>query len=201
MEPLPDEPALLEQARAGDLAAFNALVEHYQGAVYNLCLRMLGAQQAAEDATQEAFIAAFRNLRSFRGGAFRSWMFRIASNTCYDDLRRRRSRRAESLDEARSDERQIDPPQPGPAPEELAEQAELRVAVHASLARLPDDQRLAVILCDLQGLDYAEISRVMQCSLGTVKSRINRGRLRMRDLLQEHGELLPERFRHTGENK
>jgi RNA polymerase sigma-70 factor, ECF subfamily len=202
-EEAPDEEQLVVLSRDGDTAAFNVLVERYQTAIYNLCLRMLGAQQPAEDAAQEAFISAFRHLDSFRGGSFRSWLFRIASNACYDELRRRKNRRTVSLDEPgdRDDERRIDPPSDAPAMEEYAAQTELRSTIEEALTQLPNDQRLALVLCDVQGMDYAEIAVVMSCSLGTVKSRINRARTRMRALLQQHGELLPQRFRHTGETQ
>lgn len=200
MEPRPDEPDLIARARTGDLAAFNLIVGHYQTSVYNLCLRMLGSQQAAEDATQDAFIAAYRHLDKFRGGAFRSWLFRIAANACYDDMRRRRVRRAVSLDEPVGEDRRIDVADAAPSPQDRAEQMELRGALAEALSRIPEEQRLAIVLCDVQGMDYADIAEVMQCSLGTVKSRINRGRLRLRAIMLERAELLPSRFRPTGEN-
>jgi RNA polymerase sigma-70 factor (ECF subfamily) len=193
------EADLITRAGKGDLAAFNALVEHYQSAVYSLCLRMLGSQQPAEDAAQEAFLAAYRHLERFRGGVFRPWLFRIAANACYDELRRRRARPAASLDAPHEGERPHDVPGREASPEERAEGAELRQAIEAALARLPFEQRLVIVLCDVQGLDYAEIAQATGASLGTVKSRISRGRLAMRALLQEHAELLPSRFRPTNE--
>ena len=200
MEPRPDEADLIARAGAGDFAAFNALVEHYQTAVYNLCLRLLGNQQAAEDTAQDAFISAYRRLETFRGGSFRSWLFRIAANASYDELRWRRSRPAVSLDEPQgAGERAFDVADKAPSPSQRAEQAELRQALADALARLPDEQRLAIVLCDTQGMDYAEIAGVMQCSLGTVKSRIARGRARLREILLQDAELLPSRFRPTGE--
>ena len=201
MEPRPDEADLLARVRKGDLAAFNLLVEHYQTAVFNLCLRMLGAPKTAEDATQEAFIAAYRHLDKFRGGSFRSWLYRIAANASYDELRRRKARAMSSLDEpAGEGERRFDAPDPSPTPDDRAEQAELRDVLARALAAIPADQRLSVTLCDVQGLDYAEIAEVMQCSLGTVKSRIARGRLRLRTILLAQQELLPSRFRPTSGN-
>lgn len=202
MEPRPDETDLLGRARKGDLTAFNVLVEHWQTPVYNLCLRILGSQQPAEDATQDAFISAYRHLDKFRGGSFRSWLFRIAANACYDELRRRKARATSSIDETVADEGpRFDAPDPAPSPEERAEQAELRDALARALSALPADQRLAITLCDVQGLDYAEIAEVMECSLGTVKSRIARGRMRLREILQADAELLPARFRPTGEER
>jgi RNA polymerase sigma-70 factor (ECF subfamily) len=196
-----DEPQLLERSRQGDLSAFNRLVERYQQGVYNLCLRMLTSPQAAEDATQEAFIAAFKSIRSFRGSAFRAWLFRIASNACYDEMRRRRSRRAASLDEPHGeDAHTIDVAATEPTPQDRAEQQELGRLIQRALSEIHPDQRIALILCDIQGFDYAEIAAVLGISLGTVKSRIFRGRLQMRQvLLEQGGELLPDRFRQTSE--
>jgi len=200
VEPRPDEAELLSRAARGDLAAFNCLVEHYQTSVYNLCLRLLGSPQAAEDTTQDAFIAAYRRFDSFRGGSFRAWIFRIASNACYDELRYRKSRPAISIDEPQgSEDRAFDVPDKAPSPEDRAEQSELRQAITHALSALPDEQRLAIVLCDSQGMDYAEIAVVLNCSLGTVKSRINRGRARLREILLQNAELLPYRFRPTGE--
>ena len=200
MEPRPDEAELLARAARGDLSAFNSLVEHYQTPVYNLCLRLLGNPQTAEDTTQDAFIAAYRRFDSFRGGSFRAWLFRIAANACYDELRWRKSRPSTSLDERQgAGERAFDVADKAPAPEERAEQSELKDAIEAALRQLPDEQRLAIVLCDAQGMDYAEIAAVMQCSLGTVKSRIARGRARLRAILLKDAELLPSRFRPTNE--
>ena len=201
MDKFDDEPDLVARSRQGDLEAFNRLVQRYQTPLYNLCLRMLGSPQGAEDATQEAFISAFRAIRSFQGAAFRAWLFRIASNACYDELRRRKSRGAQSLDEPqRGDERPLDVPAKGFSLEERAEQQELGRLLQAALLEIPADQRLAVVLCDVQGLDYAEIARAMNVSLGTVKSRIFRGRAHLRVVLvRSGGELLPSRLRQVSE--
>ncbi len=205
-----DEPELIARSRRGDLAAFNLLVEHYQRPLYNLCRRMLASSEAAEDATQEAFIAAYRAIDRFRGGAgapgrsagFRAWLFRIGVNACYDELRRRRSRPATSLDEPRGESGRVrDIENRGPALDEIAQTAELGRAIQEALSALPSDQRLAIVLCDVQGLDYAEIAQVMGVSLGTVKSRINRARSRLRVFLLSRGELLPSRFRQTSEDR
>ncbi len=195
-----DETDLIARSRQGDLDAFNRLVERYQRPVYNLCLRMLTAPQAAEDATQDAFIAAYRALDSFRGGSFRAWLFRIATNACYDELRRRRSRPTLSLDEPQgAEQRPIDLPHPGPTLEEHAQSLELARYLQEALAALPADQRLAVVLCDVQGFDYSEIAGITGVSLGTVKSRIARARARLRSLLTAHRELLPASFRPSSE--
>lgn len=185
------------RARDGDLPAFNELVVDYQSLVYNLCYRMLGQAQAAEDAAQEAFVSAWRNIGSLRGEAFRPWLLRIAANLCRDELRRRVRRPSSSLDTAL--EAGVPEPQDAdPSPEDAALSAELRAGLEAALAQLPEEQRIAIVLCDVQGLDYAEIAGVMQTSLGTVKSRIARGRLRMREAMLKQPELLPGRFRQGG---
>jgi len=195
-----DEAALIERSRRGDLDAFNSLVIAYQGRVYNLCLRMLGSPQAAEDATQEAFIAAYRAVSRFRQGSFRAWLLRIAANACYDELRRRRSRPQVPLEAPAGDER---PAAELPAADEpldqRAERLELARYLQEGLASLPPDQRLAVILRDVQGLAYEEVAEATGASLGTVKSRISRGRAALRDFLLARGELLPSRFRPSSE--
>ena len=194
-----DEQDLIYRSTQGDLDAFNRLVEQYQRPLYNLCLRMLASAEAAEDATQDAFIAAYRSVHRFRGtqtGGFRAWLFRIAANTCYDEMRRRRSRPSVSLDTPRGESgRTLDVPNQGPTLDERVQTAELASAIEGALSALPSDQRLAVILCDVQGMEYAEIALVMGVSLGTVKSRINRARSRLRERLLASGELLPSRFR------
>ena len=192
MDTLPEEPQLIARGREGDLNAFNRLVEYYQRSLFNLCLRMLANPQAAEDATQEAFIAAYRSLNRFRGGSFRAWLFRIAANACHDEHRRRRSRPSVSLDAPRGEDQQpLDVPNPGPTLDERVEQLELGRNLQQALAVLPEEQRLAIVLCDVQGLDYAEIAVAMNISLGTVKSRISRARSRLRDLLTARGNFSP----------
>jgi RNA polymerase sigma-70 factor (ECF subfamily) len=184
----------LARARRGDLDAFNALVLEHQSLVYNLCFRLLGQRAAAEDAAQEAFVSAWRNLGGLRGEAFRPWLLRIAANICKDELRRRGRRPATSLDVA-LEEGMPEPADPGVAPELSALQGELRSQVEAALQELPAEQRTALVLCDIQDLDYVEIASTMRTSLGTVKSRIARGRARLREVLLREPELLPGRFR------
>lgn len=185
------------RAREGDLSAFNDLVLEYQTLVYNLCYRMLADVQAAEDAAQEAFVNAWRNIGSFRGDAFRPWLLRIAANLCRDELRRRGRRPSSSLDTA-LEAGVPEPPDDDPSPEDAALTSELRASLDAALAELPEEQRTAIYLCDVEGLDYAEIAEVTRASLGTVKSRIARGRLRLRQVMLSKPELLPTRFRQGG---
>jgi len=186
----PEDGRLVALTQEGDLAAFNTLVETYRGQVYNLCWRMLGLREAAEDATQEAFLSAYRNIRRFRGPSFRAWLLRIAANTATDELRRRHRRPQVSLEAPIStSETALDLPDPSAGPEECALRLEQTRCLQAALLTLPLDQRLSVILSDVQGLSYEEVGQAMGSSLGTVKSRISRGRARLRRYLLERGEL------------
>ncbi len=193
-----EERRLISSAQRGNIDAFNALVRLYEGRVYNLCYRMLGDGDSAADAAQEAFISAFRNLKQFRGGSFRSWLLRIATNACYDVLRSRQRRPTVSLDQDTDEEGESAPLQiadPGESPDDLALRAELAQAIQQALDQLPDEQRAVVVLCDVEGLPYDEIAQIVNANLGTVKSRLSRGRARVRDILRA-GELLPARYRH-----
>jgi RNA polymerase sigma-70 factor, ECF subfamily len=195
-----EERRLVETAQRGDVESFNALVRLYEGRVYNLCYRMLGDPESAADAAQDSFLSAFRNLRSFRGGSFRSWMLRIATNTCYDVLRVRKRRPSVSLDI--DSEQDDDPPlqiaDSSETPDEFALRRELASAIQRGLVSLPEEQRVIVILSDIEGLAYEEIAHITSTNLGTVKSRLSRGRARLRDVLKA-GELLPMRYRHESE--
>jgi RNA polymerase sigma-70 factor (ECF subfamily) len=193
-----DEEKLIAQAQKGDVSAYNRLVLHYQDIVYNVALRIMKDPASADDAAQEAFISAYKALPRFRGGNFKSWLLRIVTNTCYDEFRRRKRRPQSSLDEI-TDEN----PSAGfmasdaSGPEEHQQQVELVDAVKRCLDELPDDQRVAAVLCDVEGRDYKEIAEIMSTSLGTVKSRISRARSKLRDCLQGYGELLPVEYRLT----
>ena len=191
-----DEQALVAAARRGDTQAFNKLILTYQTLAYNVSYRTLHDPEAAADATQQAFISAFRALPKFRGGSFKAWLLRIVTNACYDQLRRAKRRPASSLDDML-----VDPDHSAlltdetESPEERAERQDLGYAIQRGLDELPPDQRLTVVLSDIQGFSYQEIAEVTSVSLGTVKSRLSRGRARLRDYLQRQEELLPRRYR------
>ena len=191
------QPAI-EAARRGDLDAFNTLVLAHQTQVHNLCMRILGSPAAAEDASQETFLTAWRKLSQLRGESFRPWLLRIAVNACRDELRRRGRRPASSLEVSMA-EGLAEPADPEPLPEAAALSGELRRQIEAALLALPEDQRTAIVLSDIQGLDYEEIAQVTRASLGTVKSRLSRGRARLRALLLAQPELLPPSFRPNRE--
>jgi RNA polymerase sigma-70 factor (ECF subfamily) len=198
-----DEAALIHEALNQDLNAFNTLVLHYQELVYNQAYRMLSDGDAAADATQEAFISAYRNLRSYRGGSFRAWLLRIVTNTCYDELRRRQRRPVTSLEPLDDAGEEVESPHwmadPGESPEDSLLRAELNQAIQHCLAGLPEDFRAAVVLIDIQGLDYNEAAAAMGKPLGTIKSRLARARERLRACLQGFRELMPAEFRLKGE--
>lgn len=179
---------LLERARSGDLDAFNDLVVCYQDQLFGLVARMVPDRDQAADAVQEAFLHAYRHLDAFRGGSVKSWLSRIAINAAMDIQRLRKRRPAEPYPELEDDTWQ--PPADASAdPVTTTLTAERHRALEAALASITDDQRTAIVLYDVEGYDYAEISTITKVSLGTVKSRIHRGRLALRDLLADRMEL------------
>ena len=186
--PLPDEEAVVARAMAGDRSAFAQLMEHYQSACYGLAWRLLGDADQAADATQDAFIHAYDAIAKFRGGLFRSWMLRITANASYDILRRAQRRPTTTLPDPDEGEAEL-PDLAAVNPVAEAARTELYYHLEIALRRLPEDQRIAVVLCDVYGMDYNEVAATTNSALGTVKSRIHRGRLRLRELLAEHREL------------
>ncbi|MCA9969876.1 MAG: sigma-70 family RNA polymerase sigma factor [Anaerolineales bacterium] len=195
-----DEAALIAQAQRGDVPAYNRLVLHYQELAYNVAHRIMGEPQSAEDVTQESFVAAYQALNRFRGGSFKSWLLRIVTNRCYDELRRHKRRPQSSLDELTEDNESFAfLRSPDAGPEAQRQQVELAQAIEQCLQALPDEQRIAAVLCDVEGYDYNEIAGILSVSLGTVKSRISRARGKLRDCLQQFQELLPRAYRLTGE--
>ncbi|MFN2137323.1 MAG: RNA polymerase sigma factor [Candidatus Promineifilaceae bacterium] len=193
-----DEAALIKQAQQGDVNAFNRLVLHYQEPVYNVAYRIMGEPQGAEDATQEAFISAYKALNRFRGGSFKSWLMRIATNACYDELRRRKRRPQTSLEKI-TDENESFAflATPDDSPEMTQQRLETMRAIEDCLRALPEDQRTTAVLGDVEGYDYQEIAGITGVSLGTVKSRLSRARAKLRECLQEVKELLPASYRLT----
>jgi RNA polymerase sigma-70 factor (ECF subfamily) len=186
--PLPDEQAVVARASAGDRTAFAQLMEHYQSACYGLAWRLLGDADQAADATQDAFVHAYDAIGKFRGGIFRSWMLRITANASYDILRRAQRRPTTVLPDPEEGGAEL-PDASAPNPVVEAARAELYRHLDLALRLLPPDQRTAVVLCDVYGMDYHEVAEATASALGTVKSRIHRGRLRLRELMAEHREL------------
>lgn len=194
-----DEESLIASAQRGNLTAFNELVLAYQDQVYNLAYRIMGDPASASDATQEAFISAYQNIDGFRGkypSSFKSWLMRIVSNACYDELRRRKRQPTTSIEDFEIDE------EANPAlvsdvegPEEHAEREAMARVIEAGIQGLPPDQRVTLVLADVQGFSYEEVAEATDVPLGTVKSRLARARAKLRDYLRERGELLPAQYR------
>lgn len=199
-----DEPALIHDAQRGNLDAFNTLVLHYQDTVFNTALRILGDEDQAADAAQEAFISAFRSITSFRGGSFKAWLMRTVTNACYDELRRKKRRPTTPLEPEMDDGDEMDSPRwladPNFTPEQVAEADEVEHAIQHCLEALPVEFRAVVVLADIQGMDYTEVASSVRVPLGTIKSRLARARLRLRECLQGFAELLPASYRLEGEN-
>jgi len=191
------EEALIALAVNGSVEAFNQIVELYQQTAYNVAYRILGDQELATDATQEAFIRCYRSLDQFHGRTFRAWLLRIVTNCCYDQLRVRQRRPNTPIDDLVEDEEHSDILRDeSETPEESVERGELAAALQKSLTILPPEQRTILVLSDIEGLSYEEIAAVTSLALGTVKSRLNRARGKLRDYLLAHQELLPEHLRH-----
>ena len=193
----------LEHGPGGRPARRRRRLQHagaaYQRQVYNVCYRTLGNAEDAADATQDALLSAFRGIKTFNGPptGLRGWLLRIAVNACYDQLRRRQrtpvreSGRAAALadaDQEPSTRRTSRRSRPGPRAT-AASSAETARHIQQAIDQLPPEQRLTVVLCDVQGLSYDEAAAAMAVELGTVKSRLSRARAQLRDLLSEKGEL------------
>lgn len=191
-----DEHRLVEAAQRGDVHAYNRLVLAYQQNLYNVAYRILGNADQAMDATQEAFLHAFEALPNFRGGSFRAWILRIVTNCAYDALRHRQRRPTTPIDDLIEDDEHSGLLEDNhETPEKYVERGDLQTLIQRGLNTLPDEQRVVVILSDIEGLDYAEIAQILSLNLGTVKSRLSRGRAKLRDYLLAHRELLPAGFR------
>lgn len=193
-----NERVLLEKARNGDVEAFERLIEGYQKRVYNIALRMIGNPEDANDLAQEVFIRIFKSIGSFKEqSAFSTWIYRITTNVCLDELRRRKNRNVISLDE----EVQVDDggmqrqiASDKPQPDQLLEQAEMKRMVLAAINTLKDEHKTAIILRDIQGFSYEEIANIVKCPEGTVKSRINRARQALKEILEKKAELFIEGY-------
>jgi RNA polymerase sigma-70 factor (ECF subfamily) len=183
--------ALVERAIAGDLNAFNEIVLLYQDYLFALVVRVVHDRDSAADAVQEALFSCYRNLDRFRGDSFRSWLTRIALNAATDVLRYRKRRPADPYPEWEDDSWQ--PPAGEEAsPERRTMRRQTAKALTDALAEITSDQRTAIVMYDVEGFDYQEIADITGVSLGTVKSRIHRGRLALRELLSDDMELLRE---------
>lgn len=194
---------LIQASLDGDLDAFNEIVLEFQDMVYHQAYRVIGEPDAAEDATQEAFISAYQKLHTYRGGSFKSWLLRIVTNATYDELRRRQRQPVTALKPEDDYGEEMDSPSwmedPGEKPEETLQRSELSAAIQRCLNGLEDKFRTVVVLVDIQGLDYATAADVVDRPLGTIKSRLARARQSLQECLEGFGELLPVDLRHESE--
>ncbi len=186
------EPDLVAQARRGDPAAFERLALLHKDRIYNYVLRMIGNASEAEDLTQEVFLRAFLHIRKFRGAAsFSTWLYRIASNLCVDALRRRQREEAHFLDldaplTTGDDKLSRQVPDSNPTPDRAVQDKELHRKIQEAIASLSDKLREVVVLYDILGVPYEEISQIVGCPLGTVKSRLFNARMQLRDILRPY---------------
>ncbi|MFZ5641905.1 MAG: RNA polymerase sigma factor [Bacillota bacterium] len=190
---LSDE-VLVEMCKQGDLAAFEQLVEKHQSRVYTIAYRYMGNYADASDLAQEAFIKIYRSLGSYRGEAsFQSWMYRLVTNACMDELRRRGRAKTVSIEELMENKKGLTMSRvttKSRLPEDAVIRRELQREVQNVLNTLSDEHRAIVVMRDIQGYSYEEIAELLQCSLGTVKSRLNRARHVLKEKLLARREML-----------
>ncbi len=193
-----NEQLLLEKAKAGDVTAFEELIEAYQKKVFNLAMRMIGNYDDAADLAQEAFIRIFKAISGFKEqSSFSTWVYRITTNVCLDEIRKRKNKKVISLDEEiHMDDgdmkRQVE--SDDLRPDEAAEREEVRKIVNDAINSLPEDQKAAITLRDIHGMSYEEIAQILDCPGGTVKSRLNRARQALKNVLSAKRELLFEDY-------
>ncbi|NLW45632.1 MAG: sigma-70 family RNA polymerase sigma factor [Syntrophomonadaceae bacterium] len=187
---------LIKLSIQGDIRAFEQLAEKYQHKIYNLAYRYMGCEEDASDMAQEALIKAYRSLATFKGeSSLSTWLYRITTNVCLDELRkRRRTLHMISLDEpvatVDGDEIERDIADPSPTADIIYQKKETEVYIQSLINKLKPEQKAVVILRDVMGLTYEEIAEVLNCSIGTVKSRLSRGREILRKKIVKQ-ELLP----------
>lgn len=179
---------LLRRACKGDVQAFEELMQSHESRIYAIALRMMGNREDAQDCAQEAMVRIYRAMGSFKGqSALATWIYRITMNTCLDELRRRKARKVTSLDSL------VDngwsPTDTGDTPEEHGLRVEKQNALNQAIQSLPDDMRAAIILRDVKGYSYDEIASILDANVGTIKSRIRRGREKLREILSKQSEL------------
>jgi len=184
-----DEIDLVQATRHGDLTAFNELILKYQDQVFHLARRILGNLDMAEDVSQDTFILAFQKINQFKGGSFRAWLLKIATNLCYDEMRTWKRHPHLPLEPTDKENNVNESPywikDPGPLPEESTEMSDLRRVLEHGLNQLPLKFRIVVALVDINQMDYKEASRIAGVPIGTVKSRLARGRMQLGNYLQK----------------
>ena len=188
---------LIRKAQGGDPEAFEMLMTGLEGLVWRVCWHYTGNRESASDCGQETMIRIWRRLGDFRGEcAFESWVYRIAANCCLDWLRKTGRRREDSLEEL--GERGVDPADPSPGTEEEALRRDEYARLRSAIAGLPEDQRDALVLTQLEGKSYGETAAMLSVSEGTVKSRVSRARERLREIFAREEQKAPENVQPDG---
>jgi RNA polymerase sigma-70 factor, ECF subfamily len=200
---LPNEKPLISAAQRGNLNAFNRLVLHYQDTVYNLTYHIMGDEDMAADATQETFITAFHRLETYKGRNFRAWLLRVATNNCYDAFRTKKRHPLISLEGLVADNSNDDfaIADLTNTPEQLVEVDELNLAIQSCLKDLSIEQRIVLVLRDIEGYSYQEIATFEAVQIGTIKSRLSRARVSLRRSLQQYRDLLPVVYHAPDRNR
>lgn len=190
------EKLLVKKSQSGDVESFELLISSYDKRAYNIAYRVMGNEEDAKDMAQEALLRVYRSIKDFRGqSSFSTWLYRIVTNVCLDELRRRKNEKYVSMDstiQTDSGELHMELCSDKETPESAFERVEQREAIKNAIRELNDEYRSVIVLRDIQGFSYEEISNILDCSLGTVKSRINRARTMLRDKLKSSMELLRE---------
>ncbi len=185
---------LVKGCQKGQLEAFEELIKKYEKKVYSLCYRYSGNYDDANDLAQEAFLKVYNSIDKFKGkSAFSTWLYRVTANVCLDEMRKQKKSPL-SLDkpqETEEGEMYFSLPDQKYNPEVIAEKNDLRQLVHKGIGELPKEQRIIIILREMEELSYEEISEVLEISIGTVKSRLNRARKNLKEILSHNAELFP----------
>lgn len=187
------EKLLVKKSQSGDVEAFELLISSYDKRAYNIAYRVMGNEEDAKDMAQEALLRVFRAIKDFKGqSSFSTWLYRIVTNVCLDELRRRKNDNHVSMDstiQTENGEMHMELCSDKETPESVYEIVEQRELIKNAIRELNDEYRSVIVLRDIQGFSYDEISNMLECSLGTVKSRINRARTMLRDKLKASMEL------------
>lgn len=188
-----NETLLLKRIKDGDVESFELLIKDYQVYAYNIAYRMMGNEEDAKDITQEALIKVYKSIHKFKEtSSFSTWLYRIVMNTCKDELKKRKEATVSLDKEIETDDgtisREIGDERLNPST--IVERNEVSQLVQEAISELPDANRMVVVLRDIQGLSYEEISQVIKEPIGTVKSRISRGRNQLKKLLMDQKHLI-----------
>lgn len=187
------ENALIKKSKAGDVESFENLIGSYQKRAYNIALRIMANDEDAKDMTQEALIRVFRSIKDFKEQAsFSTWLYRIVTNVCLDEIRRRKNKNTISIDigsELDTGDAKLEISCDRETPEIIYEKTEKRNTIMKAINDLNEEYKSVIVLRDIQGFSYEEISNMLECSIGTVKSRINRARNILKDKLRGELEL------------